>query len=454
MHPRVFIIGGGFAGLAAARALASAPADVILVDRRNHHVFQPLLYQVATAALSPADIASPIRHILRDKKNCQVVLAEATGVDLKRRYINFANASVEYDYLVLAAGATHSYFGHGEWEAIAPGLKTLEDSIEIRRRILLAFETAEYEGSAERRRAALTFAIIGGGPTGVELAGAIKEIAAHSIPGDFRHIDTTTTRVLLFEGGDRLLSQFPPRLSTRAKRDLESLGVEVHLNTRVTDVSPDGVVIDEKFLPVGNVFWAAGVRGSPIAQSLAAPLAADGRVEVEKDLSLPAHPEVFVIGDLALVREQGREEPVPGVAQAALQMGTYVGRLITAELQHGPAPRKPFHYVDKGTLATVGRARAVAVIGGIQFTGLVAWLLWAFVHILFLIGFRNRVSVAITWVWNWFVFARDARLITGDAQLAVVKPRDDPRLVPWNGDADSASGDKQLPDAAPKPWTG
>src|SRR5690606_15595472 len=319
--PRVFIVGGGFGGLAAAQALADAPVQVTVIDRRNHHVFQPLLYQVATAALSPADIASPIRSVLRNQENCQVVLAEVTGVDLQRRRLYVGEGWVEYDWLVLAAGATHSYFGHPEWERHAPGLKTIEDATEIRRRILLAFEAAEYEADEDARRAALTFAIVGGGPTGVELAGAIKEIAAQTIPRDFRNIDTRTTRVLLLEGGERLLPAFHPELSERARNDLEALGVEVRLNALVTDGSERGVHINGEFLPVSNVLWAAGVKASPLTATLGVPLARGGQVIVEPDLSVPGHPNVFVVGDMAAARSAGTGELVPGVAQGALQGG-------------------------------------------------------------------------------------------------------------------------------------
>ncbi|MCG3123107.1 MAG: Nitric oxide reductase FlRd-NAD(+) reductase [Phycisphaerales bacterium] len=430
--PRVVIIGGGFAGLAAARALASAPVEVILIDRRNHHVFQPLLYQVATAALSPADIASPIRRVLRNVKNCRVVLAEPTSIDLHNRQVVFPDDyRVAYDWLVLAAGATHSYFGHDDWAAVAPGLKTLEDATELRRRILLAFESAEYEGNEDARRAALTFAIVGGGPTGVELAGAIKEIAAKTIPADFRFIDTTTTRVILVEGEPRLLSAFPPELSERARRDLASMGVEVRLNTRVTDVSRDGVKAGDEFIPARTVFWAAGVRGSPLGATLGVPLDRTGRVIVKPDLSIPGHPEAFVVGDLAAAYSADTNQPVPGVAQGALQSGRYVGRLIARETSFGQGPharpepvaRDPFIYRDKGSMATIGRAKAVAWIRGMKFGGFLAWLLWGGIHVMFLVSFRNRLFVLATWAWNWFFFSRDARLIVGDSRIDLRSPR-------------------------------
>lgn len=423
--PRVFIVGGGFAGIAAAKKLAKAPVRVTLVDRRNHHVFQPLLYQVATAALSPADIASPIRSVLRKVANCRVVLAKMRGVDLARKRLLFDGGAVEYDYLILAAGAAHSYFGHPEFEKFAPGLKTLEDAVEMRKRILLAFESAEYEGSDERRRAALTFAIVGGGPTGVELAGAIQEIAAKTIQEDFRHIDTTTTRVILIQGGDRLIPQLPPDLSERARVDLEKMGVEVMLNARVTNVTADGVYIGDQFLPVRNVFWAAGVQASPLSRSLGSPLTKSGQVIVDPDLTVPGHPEVFVVGDMAAAKSADTGEPVPGVAPAALQMGRYVADIIRSETRgkSKPADRKPFSYWDKGLLATIGRAKAVARIGKLHFGGFVAWLLWGLVHIAYLVNFRNRIAVMASLFWNWLLNARDARLITGDARLDIHTPR-------------------------------
>jgi NADH dehydrogenase len=420
--PRVFIVGGGFAGLAAAKQHNHAPGLVTRVDRRHHHVFQPLHYQVATAALSPADIASPIRSIVRRIRNCRVVLAKIRGVDLDKRLLCFDGGCAEYDYLILAAGATHSYFGHPEFEQVAPGLKTLEDATEMRKRILLAFESAEYEGDEAHRRAALTFAIVGGGPTGVELAGAIQEIAAQTMTKDFRHIDTTTARVILLQGGDRLLPQFPPELSDRAKRDLEKMGVEVLLNARVTNVTPQGVEIaGQPFLPVHNVFWAAGVQASPLAHTLGVPLTKSGQVIVNPDLTVPGHPEVFVVGDMAFAKSADNGEVVPGVAPAALQMGRYAGDVIRAETSGKSTPdhRKPFSYWDKGIIATIGRAKAVARIGKLKFGGFVAWLLWGLIHIAYLVNFRNRLIVFASWIWNWILNARDARLITGDARLAI-----------------------------------
>lgn len=424
-HPHVFIVGGGFAGLAAAKALAGAPVDVTVVDRRNHHVFQPLLYQVATASLSPADISAPIRTVLRRARNCEVVLAELASVDVANRRLVFANGVAAYDYLILAAGATHAYFGHDDWAPIAPGLKTLEDATELRRRILLAFESAEHEGSSEARRAVLTFGIVGGGPTGVELAGAIKEIAGQTIPRDYRHIDTRTTRVVLFEAGPRLLPAFPEELSARAQRDLEKMGVEVRVNTAATNVTRDGIQTGSEFIPVRNVFWAAGVKASPLGRSLGVPLDRAGRVIVGPDLTIPGHPEVFVVGDMAAARSADTGNPVPGVAQGGIQTGHHAGTIIAREVsgKSSPGSRPPFVYRDKGSMAVIGKAKAVAQIGRFKAGGFLAWLLWGGIHIMFLIGFRNRLQVMTAWFWNWLLNARDARLITGDAHLDIRVPR-------------------------------
>lgn len=423
--PRVVIVGGGFAGLNAAQALNGAPADVTLIDRRNFHLFQPLLYQVATAGLSPADIASPLRHVLRKQQNCRVVLAEPIAVDLQKQHVKFEDGVViEYDWLVLAAGATHSYFGHDEWEKIAPGLKTIEDATEIRTRILLAFESAEYEGSDEARRAALTFAIVGGGATGVEMAGSIMEIAAKTVVQDFRNIDTKTTRVILFDGNDRLLTAFSPESSERAKRTLEKMGVEVRLKAFVTNVTRDGIYVGNEFVAARSVLWAAGVRANPIGASLGVPLEKSGQVKVEPDLTVPGQRQVFVVGDMASVVSGGKR--VPGVAPAAIQMGTYVGKLIRAELgattSRSPTDlpsRRPFEYWDKGSLATIGKAKAVAEIKGFKFSGYFAWLIWSVVHITFLISFRNRLIVMFNWAWGWFFFSKSARLITGDSSMRI-----------------------------------
>lgn len=430
--PKVCIVGGGFGGVSAAKALDGAEADVTVLDRRNHHVFQPLLYQVATASLSPADISSAIRTILRGQENCEVVLAEVMAVDPSEKRLTLKAGQVHYDYLILALGATHAYFGHEEWALDAPGLKTIEDAIEVRRRILLAFESAEYEGSADARCAALTFGIVGAGPTGVELAGAIKEIAAKTLPRDYKHIDTRTTRVILFEGGDRVLPTFPEKLSDRAHRDLEKMGVDVRLNSIVTDITQSGVYVGEEFTPVRNVFWAAGVNADPIGKSLGVPLDRAGRVVVGPDLSIPGHPEVFVVGDMAAAKSADTGEPVPGVAQGAIQMGRHAGEIIAREIAGSSGARRPFTYRDRGLMAIIGKSKAVAKIGRFQLGGFPAWLLWGGIHIAFLIGFRNRLVVLLSWFWSWLVNSRDARLITGDARIDVQTPRNADLLS--NGD--------------------
>ena len=420
--PRIVIVGGGFAGLAAAKALKHARARITVLDKRNHHVFQPLLYQVATASLSPAEISAPIRSVLRKQRNCEVALAEVTSVDVNQRRLHFHGGHLRYDYLILAAGATHAYFGHDEWAKLAPGLKTLEDATELRRRILLAFENAEYETDAEARRAVLTFGIVGGGATGVELAGAIKEIAGQTLPRDYRHIDTRTTRVILFEGGPRLLDSFPADLSARAYRDLERMGVEMRLNSKVTSITPDGVHVGEEFIPLRNVFWAAGVQANHLGRSLGVELDRAGRVIVGPDLTIPNHPEVFVTGDLAAAKSADTGRAVPGVAQGGLQMGRYAGETIASELRSRSTSgerRRPFVYHDRGSMAVIGKAKAVAQIGKFRIGGFLAWLIWGGIHISFLIGFRNRLQVLFNWFWAWLLNARDARLIIGDARLNV-----------------------------------
>lgn len=429
--PRVVIIGGGFAGLFAARALASAPIRLTVIDQRNHHLFQPLLYQVATAALSPAMIASPIRKVLARQANTTVLLAQAQHVDPDRRVLVLSDGELPYDVLVIATGATHSYFGHDEWAGRAPGLKTVEDALEIRRRFLLAFEAAEREPDARRRRALLTFLVIGAGPTGVEMAGAIAEIARGVLKRDFRTIDTASARVILVEAQDRVLpAGFPPELSERARRDLLAMGVEVRTGQRVTAVeSPPatGVFIGEERIEAENVIWAAGVKASPLGAGLGAPLDTSGRVRVAPDLSVPGRPDIFVVGDLASVDDPHTGKPVPGVAPAAMQMGRHVGRIVAAEARArarglAPPPRSPFRYHDKGTLATIGRARAVGVVSGFKVAGFVAWALWALVHVMSLIGFRNRLLVMLEWAWAYLVYERGARLITGDPQPTPAAP--------------------------------
>lgn len=420
--PTIVILGGGFAGLWAARSLRRTPADVVLIDRQNHHLFQPLLYQVATAALSPAHIAAPIRKVLSRQRNARVVMGEVSAVDAAAGTVTVGSMTpMRFDYLIVATGVTHSYFGHDGWATHAPGLKSIDDALEIRRRFLLAFEGAEVQPDADTRRAELTFVVVGGGPTGVELAGAMAEIARTSIPRDFRSIDTRTARVILIEAQGRVLSSFPEDLSRRAQRDLENLGVQVWLNTRVTSIDERGVTIGAERLEARNVFWAAGVRASPLGGMLAAssgaPTDSAGRVRVEKDLSIAGYPRVFVAGDLAALQDPATGEPVPGVAQAAMQMGTHAARIIRREVAAGRAgaaapPRPTFHYHDKGTLATIGRGKAVGVVGGLHVRGWPAFQVWAFIHVLSLIGFRSRVVVLAEWIWMYFFFDRGARLIT------------------------------------------
>jgi len=404
------ILGGGFGGLYAARALRCAPVRLTLVDRRNHHLFQPLLYQVATAALNPSDIAVPIRRVLRRQENATVLLGEATAVDLAARKVILADGEVPYDYLVVATGATHSYFGHDDWARFAPGLKTIEDALEMRRRILLAFEAAERETDPARRSAWLTFVVIGGGPTGVELAGALAEIARRILSTDFRGIDPASARVVLLEAGPRILGAFDPVMSERATRELRVLGVEVITAAAATEIDALGVSAGARRLSARNVLWAAGVAASPIGRSLGVPLDRSGRVPVAPDLTLPGHAEVFVIGDLAALRQDGRT--VPGVAPAAKQMGRHAARGIRRALRG--LPGEPFHYRDAGMLATVGRAAAVAEFGRFRLSGFLAWLFWLVVHIYFLIGFRNRLLVVLQWAWLYLRQESGARLITGE----------------------------------------
>jgi len=425
-RPRVVVVGAGFAGLQVVRSLAETPCDVLLLDRRNHHVFQPLLYQVATAALSPADIAAPIRSILRRQSNVIVRLGEVTVVDPAERQVRLGDVPVAYDWLVLAAGATHAYFGHDDWAERAPGLKSVEDALEIRRRVLLAFEEAEIEQDEESRRAKLTFAVIGGGPTGVEMAGALREIAVETIPQDFRHVDTTTARIVLLEGGPRLLASMSNEASERALEDLRHMGVEVRLDTLVTNIDETRVWAGDEAFPAANVIWAAGVQAAPIAEGLGAPLDPQGRVLVESDCSIAGDPQVFVVGDLASLIDPETGLRVPGVAQGAIQMGEFVGRIVRTEIEgEGDAPARPaFRYRDKGNMATIGRAKAVADVSGYTCGGFVAWILWSLIHVFFLVGFRNRIIVMVNWAWQWIVQARGARLITGAATPDVAQHPD------------------------------
>ena len=401
------IVGGGFAGLRAARGLRRAPADVTLLDRRNHHVFQPLLYQVATGGLSAPEIAAPLRSILRRQGNVEVLMAEVVAVDVARRVVVLTGGEMPYDYLILATGATHSYFGHGAWARDAPGLKSLEDALEIRRRLFVSFEKAERETDDAARRAWLTFVVVGGGPTGVELAGTVVEIARHTLRREFRRIDPSQARVVLLEGTDRVLPPYPPDLSRKAREQLEGLGVEVRTSALVTDVDAGGVRVGGERLAARTVLWAAGVAASPVGRSLGVPLDRAGRVRVEKDLTLPGWREVFVVGDLAAFEQDGR--PIPGVAPAAMQMGTHAARNVRRSL--AGQPLLPFRYVDKGSLATIGRRAAVADFGRIRLAGFPAWVAWLAIHIFFLIGFRNRLVVMLDWAMAYVSYQRSARLI-------------------------------------------
>ncbi len=410
MVRKVVIVGGGFGGLAAAKSLArNADLQITVFDRRNYHLFQPLLYQVATAGLSPADIAVPIRAILSGKSNVEVTLAEIDGVDLAAKTVRSGTRNWPFDSLVLACGARHAYFGHDEWEEHAPGLKTLEQATEIRRRILLAFELAERATDPEERKRYLTFAIVGGGPTGVELAGAIAEISRTTLEKDFRHIDPARTRVVLIQGGPRVLEAFDESLSRRAARDLETLGVQVWTSSRVTEVTADGVRLGSESLRAGTVIWAAGVQPSPIGRALGVPLDSAGRVVVGPDLAIPGHPDVFVIGDQAAVRGADGK-PLPGLAPVAMQEGRYVADLVRRGVP--AAERAPFRYLDKGQMATIGRSRAVLEFGALRFGGFLAWAAWLFIHIFYLIGFKNRLTVFANWTWSYLTFKRGARLIT------------------------------------------
>ncbi|HWY03083.1 MAG TPA: NAD(P)/FAD-dependent oxidoreductase [Candidatus Acidoferrum sp.] len=434
---RVVIVGAGFGGLNAAETLAGAAVKITVIDRKNHHTFQPLLYQVATAGLSPGEIASPIRSILSRHRNIEVLMAEVSGFDLTRRVVQItdsqnATQEIAYDFLIVAAGASHAYFGHDEWQSLAPGLKTIEDAIEIRRRVLLAFELAERNANAAdaagqqaghkpksgHKEEPLNFVVVGAGPTGVELAGTLAEICRHALADDFRAIDPSRTRIHLIEGGPRVLPAYPEDLSRSALNQLQRLGVEVVTSTMVTKIEPGAITMGDQRMEAAVILWAAGVAASPLGKKLGVPVDRAGRVLVQSDLSLPRHPEVFVIGDLAALNDASGKL-LPGVAPVAILEGRYVARVIRHEISGAAkhAPRKPFHYFDKGSLATIGRAAAVAQFGKVHISGFLAWLAWLFVHILFLIGFRNRLLVFIQWAWSYFTYERGARLITGGTTL-------------------------------------
>ncbi len=421
-RPKVVIIGGGFGGLRAAKALADKSVDVTLIDRKNHHTFQPLLYQVATAVLSPGEIAQPIRRILHRYQNIEVILGEAAGFNKESQTVTLADGSeIGYDYLIVAAGARHSYFGHDDWEGVAPGLKTLEDAVEMRRRILLAFENAEREAYLTGVQKQLNFVVVGGGPTGVELAGAIADIARLALAKDFKLIDTRSARVMLFEGSEHILGTFAKDLSQSARSQLESLGVDVRVKSFVTDLDPGRVMVDGEWIDCDVVLWATGVAASPLGTALGVETDKAGRVLVEPDLSVPGFKNIFVIGDMVwLLQENG--EPVPGVSPAAMQMGRLTAKNILCDLKG--QPRATFRYVDKGSMATIGRSKAIAEAQGFKFKGFIAWLMWLFLHVFFLIGFKNRIAVMFDWFWAYLTRERSARLITGDAEeMGVAVPR-------------------------------
>lgn len=407
---RVVVVGAGFGGLSVVQALAGKPVHVTLVDRTNHHLFQPLLYQVATAGLSPAEIAWPVRSIVSHLPNAQVLLAEVKGFDLQARKVLLHEDSLSYDSLVVAAGGRTTYFGHPEWEALAPGLKDLDDAVEIRRRVLLAFEAAERETHPDELARLMTFVVVGGGPTGVELAGALAELSRHVLARDFRRINPSSARILLIEGGERVLASFSEQVSAAALAQLHELGVEVRLKTRVSNITPDGIQLGADFLPCRTVIWGAGVEASPLGKLLGAPLDRAGRVLIEPTLHIPGDPNVFVIGDMAAFTHQ-TGQPLPGVSPVAMQQGRHVAALIEGRLKG--LPDTPFVYFDKGSMATIGRRRAVAQLGKLELRGMMAWLSWLLVHLVFLIGFKNRAVVLFNWTWSYFTYGRGARLITG-----------------------------------------
>jgi len=415
VKPRVVIVGAGFGGLQAAKALRKAPVQVTVIDRSNHHVFQPLLYQVATAGLSPADITAPIRGVLKRQANTNVILAEVTGVDVQEQRVYMHDKSVPYDYLIVATGARHSYFGHDAWEQFAPGLKSIPDAITLRRNVLLAFEAAEIETDPEKRRALMTFVLVGAGPTGVEMAGAIAELAHKALASDFRNIDPASSRIVLVEAGPRILAAFPEPLAKKAHKALNRLGVEVRTGVAVEDINANGVVIAGQPLAAQTVIWTAGVAASLAGKWLDTETDRAGRVKVLNDLTIPNHPNIFVIGDTAILMQDGK--PLPGVAPVAMQQGRYVASVIARRVAAAqgvgttPAPT-PFHYRNKGNLATVGRSYAIVDMGPIRFTGFIAWAMWLSIHILYLIGFRNRFLVMFQWAWAYLTFQRGARLIT------------------------------------------
>src|ERR1022692_134359 len=435
IQPRVVIVGAGFAGLTAARRISRLPVQLTLLDRKNHHTFHPLLYQVATAGLSPGEIAAPIRWILRSRSNVEVLLDEVVDFRLDQKKVITKEQAIDYDFLIVASGATHAYFGHEEWQALAPGLKTIEDALEIRRRVLLAFELAERQAASGQTPSTLRFVVVGAGPTGVELAGTLAEIARHAMNDEFRNINPNHARILLIEGGPRVLPAYSENLSHKAEAQLQHLGVEVRTSKVVTRIEPGAVWTSEEKIPATLVLWAAGVAASPLGRKLGVPFDRAGRVFVQPDLSIPEHPEVFVLGDLAALKDE-HGKMLPGVAPVAIQQGDWVAETIARDLEN--QPRRNFHYHDKGSLATIGRAAAVAQIGKFEISGYFAWLAWLFIHILFLIGFRNRLIVMIQWAWSYLTYERGARLITGSDQLPGWIDHEDPAPVPANTTSEPA----------------
>ncbi len=420
--PRVVVIGGGFAGINVAKSLSKTAVEVDLIDKRNYHLFQPLLYQVATGELDPANIAAPIRKILWKQKNVHIALGEVTDIDFDQKLVHFDGGKLDYDYLVIATGAQQSYFGHDEFRKYAPGLKSIDDALEIRRRIFLAFEEAEWEADAEARRKILTFVVVGGGPTGVELAGAIKEVASETLPKEFRNIDQNSSRVILVDGGPRLVGPMPEDLGRRAHQVLEKMGVEIQLNVHVSDVTQEGVVIGDDIIQAENVFWAAGVQGQDLVKKLDTESDRGSHILVGSDLSIPGHPEVFVVGDAAHATDAKTGKPVPGLAQGAIQTGRFVAEIIKTEIEgNAPEERPQFHYNDKGSMAMIGRGNAIAAIGKIHYGGFLGWISWNLLHVMFLVGFRNRFKVMLDWFWNYVWRTRRSRLITGDPEVHIKK---------------------------------
>lgn len=418
--PHVVIIGAGFGGLQAAKGLGEQSVRVTIIDRNNHHLFQPMLYQVATAGLSPADISAPIRHVLKKQQNTEVLMGEVTGLDVQQQQVHLRgdDHTISYDYLIVATGASNNYFGHNEWQQIAPGLKSLNDSLLIRRKILLAFEAAERETDSEKRKAQLTFVLVGGGPTGVELAGAIAELVRNAFAGDFRHIRPEAARIILVEGESRVMPHFPASLTRKVQQKLKRMGVQLRTGVHVKEVDEHGVRIGDERVETENVIWTAGVKASPAGQWLGAPIDHDGRVKVQRDLTVPGHPNIFVIGDTALVIQNGK--PLPGVAPVAIQEGTHAARAIAGMIA-GAESTQPFHYRDKGTLATVGRGYGVVNIGLIRLTGTLAWFVWLFIHLFFLIGVPNRVIVFLQYAWTFLTFQKEERIILPEGVLPPVQ---------------------------------